>query len=200
MTKHKSHDERRDQILAAAKARFIKEGYAHTRVDDIAEEANLSKGGIYFHFKSKREIFDALLDAQQSQTSALLRDADALTGSPTEKLAQLAGVMMRHLALAEDGRKFLIVLAEMGMRDEELMQRIRAAHERYVIALSKHIAEGIESGDFRDDVDPQQVAVLLKMIIDGVEQASALGYPLDANALLLSGMKVIMFGLVKTQA
>jgi AcrR family transcriptional regulator len=42
MTKHKSQDERRSQILAAAKRCFIRNGYADTRVDDIAAEAELS--------------------------------------------------------------------------------------------------------------------------------------------------------------
>lgn len=49
------------QILDAALQAFANEGYAATRIDDIARLAGLSKGGIYTHFKSKDEIFEALL-------------------------------------------------------------------------------------------------------------------------------------------
>jgi AcrR family transcriptional regulator len=196
MTKHRSHDERREQILSAARACFIRAGYAHTRVDDIANEAGLSKGGIYFHFRSKREIFDALLDAQQSATAALLSEAAGASGTPAEKLSQLATLMMRLLSEAEDRRKFLIVLAEMGMRDETLMQRVQDAHARYVDAIAATLEAGVRDGTFRD-IDARQAAVLLKMIIDGVEQALALGYPLDTTELLATGMDVLFRGLLR---
>ena len=48
---------KREQILQAALTRFASQGYHHTTVDDIAREAGLSKGSIYVHFDSKKELF-----------------------------------------------------------------------------------------------------------------------------------------------
>jgi len=197
MTKHKSHDERRAQILAAAKTCFINNGYAHTRVDDIATEAGLSKGGIYFHFKSKRQIFDALHADQQAQTMGLLDSASALEGSATSRLEQLAMMLIQHFAMAEDHRKFLIVLAEMGMRDEALHTNVLVQHDRYVQAISRQIRDGVERGEFRD-VDPDQIALFLKFVVDGVEQGLALGYQFDATQLLSASMDLIFNGIRKT--
>ncbi len=46
----------RHDILAAAGILFIKKGYDATSVDDIAEAANVAKGTLYYHFKSKDEV------------------------------------------------------------------------------------------------------------------------------------------------
>ncbi|WZB73785.1 helix-turn-helix domain-containing protein [Achromobacter insuavis] len=49
------------QILDAALQEFSAAGYAGARMDDIAARAGLSKGGLYAHFASKEEVFEALL-------------------------------------------------------------------------------------------------------------------------------------------
>ena len=52
---------RSQQILDAALVVFAERGYAAARIDDIALRAGLSKGGLYAHFSSKDEVFEALL-------------------------------------------------------------------------------------------------------------------------------------------
>lgn len=52
---------RSQQILDAALAVFAERGYAAARMDDIALRSGLSKGGLYAHFSSKDEVFEALL-------------------------------------------------------------------------------------------------------------------------------------------
>lgn len=49
------------QVLDAAQVVFGERGYGATRIDDIAQHAGLSKGGVYAHFDSKEAIFEALL-------------------------------------------------------------------------------------------------------------------------------------------
>jgi hypothetical protein len=90
------------------------------------------------------------------------------------------------------------ILAEMGIRDPDLHQSIRDAHQRYVDALTSQIANGVELGTFRK-VDPRQTALLLKMIIDGIEQGLALGYDIDVNALLPAGLDVLLGGLLSRE-
>ncbi|AJX34943.1 TetR/AcrR family transcriptional regulator [Burkholderia oklahomensis] len=55
-------DVRVNQILDAALAEFSASGFAGARIDDIAARAGMSKGGVYTHFGSKDEIFDALIE------------------------------------------------------------------------------------------------------------------------------------------
>lgn len=55
------HDERQEQMLRAAAAVIIRQGYDKTTMSDIAEEAGVSRGTIYLYFKDKEELFEALL-------------------------------------------------------------------------------------------------------------------------------------------
>lgn len=52
---------RREQLLAAAHRLFADRGYRETSIDDIARKAGLTKGAVYFHFRSKEEILEALM-------------------------------------------------------------------------------------------------------------------------------------------
>lgn len=52
---------RREQLLASAHRLFVDKGYRGTTMDDIARQANLTKGALYFHFRSKEEMLEALM-------------------------------------------------------------------------------------------------------------------------------------------
>lgn len=194
MTKHKSSDERRTQILRAAKDCFIRNGFAGTRVDDIAKEAGLSKGGVYFHFKSKRQIFDALYEAQQSTTAGLVAEVEASDMTVVEKLTQLGSILVRNFSDGDRHGKFLVVLAEMGIRDPDVYQRVADAHNRYIAVLARYIEEGVESGELRN-VDPKMTALFMKLLTDGVEQGLALGYEFDTFEFISTTLDIIFNGI-----
>src|SRR5215218_4951191 len=53
--------ERREAIIAAAMDEFIAQGFAATRLDDVAKRAGVAKGTIYLHFKDKEALFEELI-------------------------------------------------------------------------------------------------------------------------------------------
>jgi len=195
VTKHKSPEDRRAEILAAARACFIRNGYAHTRVEDIAREAGLSKGGVYCHFSTKREIFDALYSEQQARTAAVVVDS-ADSGAPAAALlARLGSAVVQNFAEDDkDHGKFLIVLAEMGIREPEVLDRVAGAHWRYVESLTSILSKGQASGELRE-VDSEAVALCLKFFVDGIEQGLALGYTFDRQRLVAAALDLLLTGL-----
>jgi TetR/AcrR family acrAB operon transcriptional repressor len=60
-------DERQQQILSAAAAVIIRQGYDKTTMSDIAAEAGVSRGTVYLYFKGKEELFEALLYCEYMQ-------------------------------------------------------------------------------------------------------------------------------------
>src|SRR5579863_9778452 len=72
---------RREAILDAARKVFARNGFAGGIVDEIAAEAGLAKGTIYLYFKSKKEIYRALLhrDMEAVKASAVARVTAATT-------------------------------------------------------------------------------------------------------------------------
>lgn len=61
---------RKDQILAAARDRFSRQGVTDTTVDDIARTARVAKGTVYLYYRSKHELLRQLLDADLEELSA----------------------------------------------------------------------------------------------------------------------------------
>ena len=62
MSNSKEAEERKKEILDIAEALFIAKGYEETSTTDILERVGIARGTLYYHFKSKEEILDALID------------------------------------------------------------------------------------------------------------------------------------------
>src|SRR3982751_5536838 len=68
--------ERREAIIAAAMDEFIAQGFAATRLDDVASRAGVAKGTIYLHFKDKEALFEELI------RTAIVPLVNRLAGGP----------------------------------------------------------------------------------------------------------------------
>lgn len=98
---------RRAEILAAARKVFARKGFADGIVDDIAAEAGLAKGTLYLYFKSKKEIYKALLqhDMEALKANTLRR----VNGAPKLK-DKLAAFILARLENAEANREFFRIM------------------------------------------------------------------------------------------
>ncbi|AIO69540.1 TetR/AcrR family transcriptional regulator [Burkholderia oklahomensis] len=92
-------DVRVNQILDAALAEFSANGFTGARIDDIAARAGMSKGGVYTHFGSKDEIFDALIE--RSLMPPLPAISKAAKASQAWKTARSAGARKPGIANAQ---------------------------------------------------------------------------------------------------
>ena len=78
-------DQRKEQIMSAALNVISAKGYEQSRMDDIVSEADLSKGAIYWYYKSKKEIYLSLVDHWVSEYSSGMFEAIDKTKSASEK-------------------------------------------------------------------------------------------------------------------
>ena len=62
MAENLPKEERKSQIMDAAMKVITRKGFSNTRMDDIVNEAGLSKGAIYHHYEGKKEIFLELIE------------------------------------------------------------------------------------------------------------------------------------------
>ena len=145
----------RYRILNAAINIFSRKGYHNTRVDDIAEAAQTSKGGIYFHFPSKQDIFLGLID----------EFADLLEQRISQELcSQNGGIQRVDAALKacldtfQDYRSltkiFLVQAVGLGLVFEEKQQQI---HERFVAIIKTHLDQAVNEGSIAQ-MDTQIIA------------------------------------------
>src|SRR5687768_347187 len=124
MTRHLPEQARRDQILAAARSCFIDRGYHPTRMEDIAAAAGLSKGGVYFHFQSKQEVFDALVQEEYDRSMRTLKQVRESNAPVAEKMQSLGQYYLEYFHTAPDAPRFFIVMGEMGLRDQQLATKL----------------------------------------------------------------------------
>jgi TetR/AcrR family transcriptional regulator, repressor for uid operon len=196
MTRHLPEQARRDQILAAARSCFIDRGYHPTRMEDIASAAGLSKGGVYFHFQSKQEVFDALVQEEFDRSMNVLKMVSEGESPVAEKMQVLAKHYLEYFSSAPDAPRFFVVMGEMGLRDEALAKRLLEMQSAYIEQIAKLVDQGITEGFLRP-VDSKIVASLLKALLDGIEGLQAIRYPMDLSRFLGVGMELVLGGLVK---
>jgi AcrR family transcriptional regulator len=157
-----TNSERERRILDAG-ARLIEHyGYDKTTVDEIAREAGVSKGAIYLHFKSKEDLFEALL----------LRESEAMSERFFERLnADPGGVTVFNIY-----RYSLVVMDESPLmkaiytRDKRILgdwvHRVRdtPAYTQALNVSVDFVRHFQEAGLFRRDLDPEAVMYVLMAV------------------------------------
>ena len=99
MTRQKTDEQRKQQIRAAAARCFVRQGFAATRLIDIAREAGLSKGGVYFHYRAKEQLFHDILDAQLAALQSRW-SFEPVADQPAD--ATMANLVRAHAQTVED--------------------------------------------------------------------------------------------------
>lgn len=156
--------QRKMEILDAALRVFDRQGFAQTRMKDIAAEAGLSVGILYHYFADKDALLDALLD---QVFSADLQAAEQSFQRGGSMRARLRAYFERGL-LAE--MRFLnagLELRAAAERHPHLRERVHEFERRYFDLLLPLVARAIEEGELRPS-SPEAVVLTLLSLYDGL--------------------------------
>src|SRR5260370_26808291 len=83
---------KRDRLIEAAKTQFYQQGVTGTTLADIAEQAEVPLGNVYYHFRNKDALVDAFIQAHEQELQSLLARWEHLSDSRQRLLALLATV------------------------------------------------------------------------------------------------------------
>jgi AcrR family transcriptional regulator len=164
-------------------------------MDEIARASGLSKGGIYFHFESKREIFRALVQQEYDVTMAAIDGVMSETNSVPEMLIELAGYFM-ELFTNSDRPRFMVIIGEMALRDEEIQEQLKELQTNYFDRIAELLNRGVEAGQVRE-CDARSMAIVLKSMLDGMQANLALGMTVDVEETLTAAMDLLAHGLIQ---
>ncbi|MFQ5614290.1 MAG: TetR/AcrR family transcriptional regulator [Anaerolineae bacterium] len=135
----------RRRILEAAIKVFSKKGYHDTRVDEIVDAANISKGGIYFHFPGKQQIFLAVVDEFARLLEEQLTQAIEQQQSGIQKVnAALQAGLETFGQYRQLAKIFLVQAVGLGAAFEEKRLQI---HDRFAQLIKKHLDRAVAEGD-----------------------------------------------------
>lgn len=93
------NDEVREQLVQAARLVFARYGFKKTSLDDIAREARKGKSTIYYYFKSKDEIFKAVIDAEAEIRVKAIEEQISGISDSQEKLRTYIYIRMKALKM-----------------------------------------------------------------------------------------------------
>lgn len=144
-------DKTRALLLDVATQMLGERGFGSTSVDDIAEMAGVAKGTVYYHFRSKAELVDALIAEGLTPLAVRMRDAVDETTGVHESLQTL---VRTELAFIRDNRQFAkLLVRELWQTDRAWRETIVLIRERIVTVIREQVERGIASGELRDDLD-----------------------------------------------
>jgi AcrR family transcriptional regulator len=156
--------QRRAQIMRAVMASIAAEGLERTTMRNVAERAGVSTGTIAYYFSSKKDMVDAaLLEASQQYMERFYRGDHH--GEAYGEPWSLDSLVEGFLAPDNDDAGFVLQMIEVGLHNSQL----RGTHQWMVETgrdkIETSIRLGIESGRFRDDIDPKLAAAMLHGVL-----------------------------------
>lgn len=153
----------RKQILDASLKLFSEKGFARTSVRDIAQAAGITDAAIYYHFASKRDLFEALIE-ERGFTAALenLERAEITIG-PREAIPALAVGALEFIYANRDLMKVLMVEA-MG-EDPVAAEEYRMLRERWQRAEVRILRHYAERGQLRTEAIDNLAAQLIVTVL-----------------------------------
>jgi AcrR family transcriptional regulator len=194
-------EERRTQILDAAKRRFSQKGYHATTVSDIIDEAGIARGTFYLYFDSKRGVFDALLEHLFIVLRGALRRIDASAGTFESVFEQIhanvdgiIGTFIEHRDLTK------ILLCEAVGLDAGFDRKLFDFYGRVNTLLRNSLELGIAMGLLRP-FDPRVVSSSILGSIKEVMYHYVMGDELpEKSAIVREILNYNLYGILAPKA
>jgi AcrR family transcriptional regulator len=158
---------RRQAILEAAIDVFARLGFGAATTDDIARAAGLSKGGLYWHFKSKDELLAAILHSMFDQELQRLQGLIQTSDSASNRLRSLVKQATAAMAQFEQALPVILDFYALAARDGAVRQFMQAYYQRYHRLLAELFEQGFADGEFHR-ATPAEAATTLIGQLEGL--------------------------------
>ena len=187
--------ERKEQILDAALVVIIQKGYENSRMDDIVASSNMSKGAIYWYYKSKKEVYLSLVNHWVHNYSAVLNHIVDTDRSASDQLRSLFQYFIVQYEKDPVVFKALLEFWSMAGRDPEFNDKLQKVYSEFVNLISTIIQQGMDNGEFKNlDVDITAMSIMVN--IEGImwftlfklKNTSAREYIQTISDFILSGL------------
>jgi TetR/AcrR family acrAB operon transcriptional repressor len=160
-------------LLKTALSVFSVKGYAAATLDDVAKAARVTRGAIYWHFKSKADLYNTLVEEFSARGAAVVQQAIAEGGTLLEILRR---VFVRQCSLIEEDKEARAVM-ELALFKTGLDADLQAGRKKQLEAgksllegITAAMQQGIGQGVLRNDLDAADMARAFVAFENGVIQ------------------------------
>jgi AcrR family transcriptional regulator len=188
--------QRRQEIIDAAEKVFFSKGFASATMEDVASEAELSKGTLYIYFSSKEELYQVFVIRAISKLHELFIEFSSKQQDGISKVKAIGEAYIKfyydfpnyYQALMYDESKTFPKFFKEA-EDNEIM---KIKMETNTIFINT-IQEGIEDGSIRNDLDPVKTSLILWGEVLGVLQLVTLKGDILCEAMKCSSEELISY-------
>ena len=187
--------ERTRQILDAAVKVFSRAGFQQASMDDIVAESGLSKGALYWYFKSKDEIIVAVLDRLFAGELTGVQQLAQAKCSAEDRLVEFSRMTISEIKNMMRLIPITYEFYSLAFRNKTVQKSLRKYFQNYTDALVPVIEQGMARGEFRR-VDARHTAITLGAVVEG----SVLLWVFDPKMVQLeeqleTGVRLVLEGL-----
>jgi TetR/AcrR family acrAB operon transcriptional repressor len=165
--------ETRNHILDMAERVFLEKGVSRTSLDDVAASAGVTRGAIYWHFKNKADLFDALMQRTSLPLEEMVpREAD----DPADPLGYIRALTLRVVGrlISDPQCRRVQEICHFKVEYVDEMEQLRARHidccSSSRALIEKKMKSAAEKGLLDPSVDPKLAAVGLHSLVVGLIQ------------------------------
>ena len=189
------YDNMRNTIISIATDVFAKFGFKKTTVDDIAQALRKGKSSIYYYFKSKDEIFEAVVDREADVLRTKIKE---VLNSSLNAMLKLREVIKLRLELVNEMVNYYALLKNNDLTNLTFAEKLRSKFDEEEVRIVKEILEeGIDTGIFKvKDTELSSIAIITAM--KGVEIPLLINSPKadDLEKVIDDMLDILFFGLV----
>lgn len=164
----------RERLLEVALELFSRHGYSGTTVSAIVAAAGVTQPVLYYYFKNKQALFEALVEQALIGYDQLLRHDLPARLSARERLLELCRQGLRASCRNPVLTRLLFSLAFSHSEEVGICERVDAIVQRFLKTLEGIIRRGIDAGEFRD-VDPTDLAWAIYAVLFRAMESSLIG-------------------------
>lgn len=163
--------ETRNRILDAAENVFHSKGVSQTSLADVAKEADVTRGAIYWHFKNKTDLFEAMCDRVRLPMEAMLEaNADLRETDPLGQLREIAVFVLRQTATDPHSRKVRDIIfhkCEFVDATDPLSMRRQQCHSESRANIERDFKNAQSKGQLPADLNTSLAAIAFHSAISG---------------------------------
>lgn len=139
------------QIIDAAVVVIAENGYHQAQVSKIAKQAGVADGTIYLYFKNKEDI---LISVFQEKMGLFVDNLQNIIKDGTTSSDKLLKMVENHFrVLATDHHLAIVTQLELRQSNKEIRLKINEVLKEYLMLLDDILIEGIENGEFNEELD-----------------------------------------------
>ena len=163
MQHRKSTKIRRQEIVDIIRNIISSKGIEDVTISEIAEKMGTTKGAIYRHFKSKRDILSLLIDDIEKTLMEAINNAMI----DKDPLQNLKNILLAQLTLAKNRRKtsFVVIMGAIQFSDPLIRKKLLQLIQKYLRKIEKLLSDGVKLGLIKKNINPRMAAMIFMGLI-----------------------------------